>query len=386
MTPDLSSILRPDLADFAGYSSARTLEAGRDGGQQAQAPDLYLDANESAAPSSVDAGGRWRRYPEPQPPSVRRALAAHYGVLPEELLLGRGSDELVDLLVRAACPPGGEAGILTTPPTFGMYDVAARLAGVPTVEVPAHDHGDRFALDLEEMSRVIEGGGVRVVFVCSPGNPTGSAVPDDEVRTLAEVCAGRALLVLDEAYAEYRDGHPLSGEPSATPGARDLGAHVIVLRTLSKAHALAGVRAGVGIGDPGLIRVLSRVQAPYPVAEPVAAAIEAALEPAAVSATERRVAEAGVARTELGSGLRALREAGTIRAVYETTGNFVLIRVPDPRASLHALRSAAIVVRDLTSRPGLEDALRVTVGHDGDVRRVLDALRSTTTTEGALRP
>lgn len=386
LPPELEGVLRADLADFAGYSSARTLEAGRGADAAPTAdPDLYLDANESASPGSTDGQGRWRRYPDPQPPGTRAALARHYGVTPEELLLGRGSDEIVDLLVRAACPPGSDAGILVAPPTFGMYAVGARLHGVPTREVPAREDGDRWSLDLEEMSRVIREDGVRVVFVCSPGNPTGSAVPDEDVRALAQECEGRALLVLDEAYAEFRDGFPLSGEPSATPGARDLGAHVVVLRTLSKAHALAGLRAGVALADPALIAVLARVQAPYPVPEPVAAAIEGALEPVAVAATERRVAEAGVARAELMSGLRGLVDGGpdrpgagtTVRAVYATDGNFVLVRVADPGAALAALRGAGIVVRDLTGRAGLEDALRITVGREDDVRRVLDALRTT---------
>src|SRR5690606_24352154 len=160
---DPLALVRGDLAGFGGYASART--AGLDG-------DTWLNANESPWPNAADADGRLRRYPDPQPEALRDALARLYGCSPSQLLAGRGSDEAIDLLVRALCRPGGDA-VLVTPPTFGMYAVSARLHGTPVIEVPLLDTGDTFAVDFDAIERIVAAHPIRIVFLCSPGNPTG---------------------------------------------------------------------------------------------------------------------------------------------------------------------------------------------------------------------
>ncbi|HEY0503680.1 MAG TPA: aminotransferase class I/II-fold pyridoxal phosphate-dependent enzyme, partial [Lysobacter sp.] len=235
------ALVREDLRDFAGYRSARSdrLE-GR----------VWLNANESPWANPGDADGRLRRYPDPQPQRLRDALASLYGCTPEQLLAGRGSDEGIDLLVRAVCRPGQDA-ILVTPPTFGMYAVSARLHGTRVVEVPLRDRDGRWSCDFAAIGDAALANGARVVFLCSPGNPGGALLPLDDIAALAARLADAALVVVDEAYLEFAEA------PSAI-GLIATQRNVAVLRTLSKAHALAAARIGSVIADAELVDVLRR--------------------------------------------------------------------------------------------------------------------------------
>jgi histidinol-phosphate aminotransferase len=351
---DILELVREDLRDFAGYRSARS--EGRHG-------EVWLNANESPWPSAADPEAGCQRYPEPQPQPLRAALAALYGCTPERLLVGRGSDEAIDLLVRALCTPGRDA-VVVTPPVFGMYAVSTRLQGAPLLEVPLHDSGDAFAPNFEGIAAVAESGGARLVFLCSPGNPTGGAIALADIARLARRLQGRAMVVVDEAYAEY------ASTPSATTLLADHH-NLAVLRTLSKAHALAAARIGCVIADPALIGVLRACQAPYPVPAPCTALALAALLPAALAATRRRVE---VVLGERDRMRDALADLAGIRAVYASEGNFLLVRFDDAEAALRRLLDAGVVVRDQRAAPGLQDALRITIGAPDENDRVLAAL------------
>ena len=354
-TDKVLALVREDLRDFAGYSSARS--ARLEG-------EVWLNANESAWPSEADPEEGCRRYPDPQPPALREALAALYGVMPAQVLVGRGSDEAIDLLVRATCRPGVDA-VLVTPPVFGMYAVSARLQGAPLVEVPLRDDPvEGLVPDLDAMVDAALAQGARLMFLCSPSNPGGAAVALDDIATLARRLAGQALLVVDEAYGEF------SEVPSAA-GLIDTLPNLVVLRTLSKAHALAGARIGVAIATPALIAVLRRCQAPYPVPGPVAALGVHALSAQARAATAAHVAQVCQERERLRAALQALPG---VRRVYPSQGNFLLVRFGDAEASFQALLAAGIVVRDQRAAPALDDALRITIGTPAQNARVLETL------------
>src|SRR5690606_25787619 len=154
------------------------------------AADLWLNANESPYPSPADADGDQRRYPDPQPAVLREAMAQAYGVSSEQLLIGRGSDEGIDLLVRAACRPGRDA-VLVCPPVFGMYAFSARLQGPPLIEVPLLDGRDGFRCDLDAVAEQASRGGARIVFLCPPANPTGQSLSLDDITGLATRLAGQ---------------------------------------------------------------------------------------------------------------------------------------------------------------------------------------------------
>ncbi|MGO4220733.1 histidinol-phosphate transaminase [Lysobacter sp. TAF61] len=351
---DPQALVREDLRDFAGYRSARSESLqGR----------IWLNANESPWRNDADGDGTLRRYPDPQPQALRNALADLYGCAPEQLLAGRGSDEGIDLLVRAVCRPGGDAILISTP-TFGMYAVSARLHGTRVVDVPLREDAQGWQCDFAAVATAVRRDGVKLVFLCSPGNPTGALMPLSAIAALARQLDGQALVVVDEAYQEYANG------PSAItllPAHRN----VVVLRTLSKAHALAAARIGSVIADPELIEVLRRCQAPYPL--PVACVEQAlqALAPAARAATGEHIATVLGERESLRSALAA---APGVRRAYASSANFVLVRFDDAQAAFDRLLSAGVVVRDMRAAPGLGDALRISIGTPEQNRQVIALL------------
>ena len=353
---DFSGLLREDLRDFAGYRSARS---------EALDGQVWLNANESPWPNSADGDGCVRRYPEPQPQVLRTALAALYGCVPEQLLIGRGSDEAIDLLVRACCVPNRDA-VLVTPPVFGMYAVCARIQGARLLEVAARDESNGWCIDLDAVAESAFVGGAKLVFLCSPGNPTGELLPLPDIAALARKLEGHALVVVDEAYIDYADA------PSATTLLDD-HENLAVLRTMSKAHALAAARIGCLIANPELIAVLRRCQAPYPVPAPCAALALDALSPKALARTRAQVRETRQERERL---QRALHGLPGVRRVYAGQGNFLLVRFDAAEEVFGRLLAAGIVVRDLCTWPRLGDALRISIGTPEQNDAVIAALSS----------
>lgn len=354
MRQDVLSLLRPDLQAFGGYSSARST---------ALQGEVWLNANESAWANPADATGSSRRYPDPQPLPLLQALAALYGVSAEQLLVGRGSDEAIDLLVRAFCRPGQDA-VLVTSPVFGMYAVCARLQGAPLLDVPLVDSTAGLHVDIDAVIAAARGQGARLVFLCSPSNPAGSEISVADISRTADALRDQAIVVVDEAYIEY------SVQPSATALLAD-HPNLAVLRTLSKAHALAAARIGSLIASPPLIAALRRCQAPYPVPQPCAELAVAALQPAALAQTRARTAAVIAAREQL---FHALQAMPGVRRVYRSAGNYLLVRFDDAQGAFDALLAAGIVVRDQRAAPQLGDALRISIGTTDDNQRVLDAL------------
>lgn len=347
-------LVRDDLRSFAGYRSARCEPAPG---------DVWLDANESPWPSAADPDGAARRYPEPQPRALGEALSALYGCGPQRLLIGRGSDEAIDLLVRATCAFGRDA-VAISPPVFGMYAVCARLQGARLVEVPQRDAGGGWRVDLGALGDAALDARAKVVFLCSPGNPTGEAIAPEAIAALAGRLRGTALLVVDEAYGEF------STVPSAV-ALLDDHSNVAVLRTLSKAHAIPAARVGCLVADAGLVALLRRCQAPYPVPGPSASVALAALAPDALARTGERV---GAVRRERARLFAALCATDCVRRVYPSQGNFLLARFDDATRALERLRTAGVVVRDMRATPRLEDALRISVGTPAENDRLLAAL------------
>ena len=351
----LLDLVREDLRGFAGYKSART---------EALQGDVWLNANESAWANPADATASSRRYPDPQPVALRDTLAGLYGCTPSQLLIGRGSDEAIDLLVRALCNPGRDA-VVTTPPVFGMYAVSARLQDAPVIEVPLQDSAQGLNADLQAIGDTALQGGAKLVFLCSPSNPAGSSIALADIETLAKRLAGKSLVVVDEAYAEFSDQ-----DSATTLLARH--SNIAILRTLSKAHALAAARIGVVIAVPELIDALRRCQAPYPVPTPCAELALAGLSPAALAQTRERVALVKSERERLQAALAST--AGVLR-VYPSQGNYLLVRFADAESAFRALLAVGVVVRDQRAAPQLDNALRITIGSPEQNDRLLAALQ-----------
>jgi histidinol-phosphate aminotransferase len=345
-------LVRGDLRDFGGYRSARSdkLEG-----------TVWLNANESPWANASDEASQWRRYPDPQPRLLRDALATLYGCVPQQLLAGRGSDEGIELLLRALCRPGADPVVITTP-TFGMYAVCARLHGARVVDVPLREQPEGYACDFAAVGEAAERESAKLVFLCTPGNPGGNLLALEEIAALAVRLSSSAVVVVDEAYIEFANASSAITLLEQLP-------NIAVLRTLSKAHALAGVRLGSVIADAELISVLQRCQAPYPLPVPCVDAALAALAPEARLRTGERVREIIGERSRLQEALSALP---AIRRVIPSFANFVQVRCIDPQSTFDALLSAGIVVRDLRAMPGLPDALRISIGTAEQNDQVLD--------------
>lgn len=345
-------LARPEIRAMQPYSSAR-MEAS--GGQ------VFLNANESAWAPLGDDGVGCNRYPEPQPAALVEGLAALYGVRREQLLVGRGSDEAIDLLVRAFCRAGQDA-ILIQPPTFGMYAVSARIQNAAVIEVPlAND----FTLDVDAVLAAITPA-VKLVFVCTPNNPSGQCVSRDDIERLLQGLDGRALLVVDEAYVEFAyDG--------SVADLIDRYEHLAVLRTLSKAWALAGARIGSLLASAEVISLLRLIMPPYPIPLPCLAAALAAFSEQGQNQAREHMA---TVRTEHERMRGALAALPGVRAVLPSQANFLAVRFDDAGAVYRKLLDAGVVVRDIRRYPNLQDALRITIGRPEENDRVLDVLGS----------
>ncbi len=349
------ALLREDLLGFAGYRSARS--------ESAQGA-VWLNANESPCASAVDEVGQLRRYPQPQPADLCAALAGLYGCDPAQLLVGRGSDEAIDLLVRAFCRPGLDA-VVVTPPVFGMYAVSARLQGARVLEVPLVDAADDFKADLAAVTATALSQGAKLVFLCSPGNPAGGVLPSAAVIQLARDLEHSALVVVDEAYIEFSGALSLARSVGAQP-------NLAVLRTLSKAHALAGARIGCLVASADVIAALRCCQAPYPVPTPSAELALQAIASDALHRTRHNTSRTCAERESLHGALIGLP---CVRRVYPSQANFLLVRFNDVAVAMQALLEAGIVVRDMRHMPQLHDALRISIGSPAQNRQVVEVLQ-----------
>lgn len=344
-------LVRPELRALRGYSSAR---------MESTAAGILLNANESFEPASRDGSAALNRYPEPQPARLLERISAILDVPADTVLLTRGSDEAIDLLTRAFCRAGQDA-VLVSPPTFGMYAVCAAVQGADVVRVPLD--AARFSWDPAAVLAAVDPR-VRLVFVCSPNNPTGALVPAETIRALARSLEGRALVVVDEAYIEYADAPSLVRAAAA--------GQLAVLRTLSKAHALAGARVGALVAEPALIAMLRRIIAPYPLPTPSIDAASAALAPQSLARTAIRIATTIDERERVATALRRTRG---VLDVLASRANFLLVRFDDAAAALSSLAAAGVTVRDVSRQdPALASHLRISIGAPADNDAVLGAL------------
>lgn len=344
-------LARPEIRAMQPYSSAR---------MEASGGSVFLNANESAWPPLGDGGLGCNRYPEPQPTTLVSTLAGMYGVRHEQILVGRGSDEPIDLLVRAFCRAGQDA-ILIQPPTFGMYSVCARIQNAAVIEVAL---ADDFSLDVDAVLAAVTPA-VKLIFVCTPNNPSGQCVPRESIERLLQTLDGRALLVVDEAYIEF------AYEPSVAD-LIDRYEYLAVLRTLSKAWALAGARIGSLLANPEVIALLRRIMPPYPLPLPcVALALAAFSEEGQAQAREHLA----TLRNEHERVRGTLATLACVRAVLPSQANFVAVRFEDAGAAYRRLLAAGIVVRDIRRYPKLGDALRITIGSPEENDRMLAVLQ-----------
>lgn len=274
------------------------------------------------------------------------------------VFIGNGSDEAIDLLIRICCRPGTEDHILTCPPTYGMYEVSAAVNDVPVVGVPL---GKDFQLDLQGIRSALTSA-TKLVFLCSPNNPTGNLLRRDDIESILAAAPG--LVVIDEAYIDF------SSETSWLAVLADYP-NLLVLQTCSKAWGMAGLRIGMAFADPALVAILSNVKPPYNIPAP---SQELALERLSDEASfERSLAELIAQRERM---LRALKLIPWIRMVFPSDANFLLVRVPDADRLYAFLLEHGIVVRNRNTTPGCAGCIRITIGNESENNRLLQTLES----------
>ncbi|TDQ59535.1 histidinol phosphate aminotransferase [Mesocricetibacter intestinalis] len=346
----IASLSRKNIQTLTPYQSARKL-----GGKGT----IWLNANEyPRSPQFRLSGKDLNRYPEPQPQAVVRGYANYAGVAPENVLVTRGGDEGIELLIRAFCEPGRDA-ILFCPPTYGMYAVSAETADVACKTVPLTAD---FQLNLAEIKKRLAE--VKVVFLCSPNNPTGNLLKRSDLLELLQITQGKAIVVVDEAYIEFCPEASLVNELKNYP-------HLAIIRTLSKAFALAGLRCGFVLANPPLIQTLSKVIAPYPIPVPSADIAEQALQADNIALVQTRTSEILANRQWLA---QALADLAQVEKVYPSEANYLLIKCLDGEALFNALWAQGIILRDQHKALNLQNCIRITVGTQEENQKVVEAI------------
>ena len=342
----IDQLARKTVRELTPYQSARRL-----GGSG----DIWLNANESPFANEYNIKcDRLNRYSTCQPSELIEAYADYASVRPEQVLTSRGADEGIELLIRAFCEPNQDS-ILYCPPTYGMYAISAETFDVNTKTVPLTAD---WQLDLEGIRENLDG--VKLVFVCSPNNPTGNLIKRQDIESLLDMTQGKALVVVDEAYIDFC-------LEETTANMLDQYPNLVVLRTLSKAFALAGLRCGFTLANAEVIELLLKVIAPYPVPVPVTDIAVQALSPAGRAKTKFQVLDISANRAYLQAGLGMLEDV----TVYEGYGNYLLVKFPDADALFSALWDHGIILR----RSPIENCIRISIGSRDECEKTLAFIR-----------
>ncbi len=334
-------MVRPNILALDPYSTARD-ECGDN------RPEVFLDANESPYDNGIN------RYPDPRQKALKDKVAALKGVTPDRLFLGNGSDEAIDLLYRVFCIPGRDNAV-SIAPSYGMYGVAAATNDIAFRPVAL---GEGFRLDGEALLAACDAR-TKLLFLCSPNNPSGNQFPQEQVVRLLERFEG--IVVVDEAYIDF------ASAPSLVP-LLDRYPNLVVLQTLSKAWGMAGLRIGLAIAAPQVITLFSRVKYPYNIN---VLAQQMALSRLDASVLSRHVAEVTAQRIRLA---RELRKSPFVVEIYPSEANFLLVKVTDADVLYDRLLAAGVIVRNRSRVKGCEGCLRMTVGTPAENDRLLETM------------
>lgn len=343
----MEKLARQQIQALTPYLSARRI-----GGSG----DVWLNANESPFNNEYKTDfARLNRYSDCQPKAMIQAYANYAGVQPEQVLTSRGADEGIELLIRAFCEPNQDV-ILFCPPTYGMYAISAETFGVERKKVPLTTD---WQLDLPSIEANLDR--VKLVFVCSPNNPTGNLVKRADIIKLLEMTQDRAIVVMDEAYIDFCPEASTVDLLAQYP-------NLAILRTLSKAFALAGLRCGFTLANAELINVLLKVIAPYPVPVLVAEIAVQALSPAGLARAKYQVLDLGANRAYLQVGLSMVPGV----QVFEGWGNYLLVKFPDGDALFKAAWEHGIILRNSP----IENCVRISVGNREECEKTVAFIRN----------
>lgn len=340
---DVLKLVRPNILGLEAYSTARD-DCG------SNQPEIFLDANENPYNNGIN------RYPDPHQKALKAKVAEIKGISAGSLFLGNGSDEAIDLVYRVFCVPGASNAV-SIAPSYGMYEVAAAMNDIEFRKVQLRPD---FSMDTEAMLSAADSK-TRLMFICSPNNPTGNSFPVEQIEDILERFGG--VVVLDEAYIDF------SVRPSLTSLVKGYP-NLIVLQTLSKAWGMAGLRIGLAIADPAVIALMSKVKYPYNIN---VLAQKMALMKLDEAAKDRAVTEIVGQRFRLEKELAKCPE---VKGIYSSDANFLLVRFDNPDEVYERLLAGGVIVRNRSKVPGCEGCLRITVGTPAENDRLLRLLSS----------
>ncbi|MBF8294282.1 MAG: Histidinol-phosphate aminotransferase [Bacteroidetes bacterium] len=344
---DIEALIRPNIRRLKPYRSAR----------QDYTSGILLDANENAFGSAVMFDGlELNRYPDPSQKQLRSRIAQLHNVQPENIFVGVGSDEVIDLLIRIFCEPRLDSVVILEP-TYGVYRVAA---DVNDITVNSSLLTDEFQIDPDDVQRTSDAN-TKLIFCCSPNNPTGNLLRRQDILDLCAVT--QAIVVVDEAYVDFAQTESLIGALSQFP-------NLVVLRTLSKAWGLAAIRLGYALAHPLIVSYLMKAKAPYNINALTSMEALKALERA--DHVQQSVASTIAERKRL---FRELERVACVQRVFPSDANFLLVHVTDARALHQRLAQRGVIVRDRSSEPKLANCIRISVGTPGQNDTLLTALK-----------
>lgn len=342
---DITSLVRPNVAKLKPYSSAR------DEFQSTGTEMIFLDANENPFETDVN------RYPDPQQKSLKKQLSEIKQVDEKQILLGNGSDEVLDLLFRAFCEPGKD-NIITLPPTYGMYKVLADINNIENREVLlTNDFEPNVAEILQSVDEQ-----TKMIFLCSPNNPTGNSFSEEKILKILQKFSG--LVIIDEAYIDFSEKKSWISKLQEYP-------NLVITQTLSKAYGLAGIRLGICYSSEEIIKILNKIKPPYNVNELTQKRAKERLSK--FNVVNDQVTDILEERDRL---FKALVEVNFIEKVYESDANFILVKVDDANKRYDELLNNGIVIRNRTSQPLCENTLRLTIGTKAENNQLIEIIRN----------
>jgi len=343
---NINNILRENIKNLTPYSSARDEFQGE--------ASVYLDANENAFGSPLE--DQYNRYPDPLQYKVKMRLSEIKGVPARNIFLGNGSDEAIDVLFRSFCNPGVD-NVILVPPTYGMYEVSANINDIKAKKVSLTAE---YQLNLEGISQAIDEH-TKIIFICSPNNPTGNSINRDDVETLLANFDG--LVVVDEAYINFSRQKTFIQELTEY-------SNLVVLQTLSKAWGLAGLRIGMAFASEEIIEVMNKVKPPYNINEASQQLALKALNN--VEQVNEWIKETLAQRDKL---VLALKDLDIVLDIYPSDANFILVKTTDPRGIYNFLVERGIIVRDRSKVDLCEGSLRITVGTPAENELLIESLK-----------
>ncbi|WP_207430443.1 histidinol-phosphate transaminase [Sabulibacter ruber] len=352
----IDNFIRPHLKSLKPYSSARDEFEGE--------ASVYLDANENNL-GSLAGGVDYNRYPDPYQKTIKEKLSKLKGVRPEQIFIGNGSDEAIDLLMRLVCEPGRDE-VLLLPPTYGMYEVSANIHNIGIQRVPLDE---RFQPVFEKIAEK-QTERTKILFLCSPNNPTGNILEPATVEKLIRSFSG--LVVVDEAYIDFTDSPSWITRLDEFP-------NLMVMQTLSKAWGMAGLRLGMAFASPEIIGYLNKIKPPYNINVVTQELVSAALDKTAQ--LEDMLQVIIKERIRLMDAFAALP---LIEKVYPSDANFVLVQVPNANELYAYLLERGVVVRNRSTQPGCANCLRITIGTPAENDNLLESLNAYSAQEATL--